>query len=232
MVYEGSTCTNPNYVTQEMIILNLTSKDKTKNFIITNNNPDYDYDACIEQQDPTDICTVCDNSVASGNVNEDACISCAEKRNYCLSRPGALLDTVAVSHIPAGEYDVSSIVTNPLMMSSQIYNTWRSYYAVPIETTTRELAIGEDDSDILIKIQNSNSIYNNAGGEYLSGRDDCCGDTLVFCCSDGEEFTLTNCCGGEFFCNWDHEQGCRGIGLSDALDYISNNYWPLDVEVC
>ncbi len=204
----GSNCYG--YTGNEMIMLNLTSTERESRFVVTNNNPDFNLNECVENDGATDICRQCDDSMQN-NINQQACMQCGIVRSGCI-RDNGLIDEVSVNYIPEGEYRADIMITNPSRIALQSQNY--PFIAIPIYTHTIIFNVPEQNSDINVYIPDSESIYDEAISRYDDKYDQ---QTSWPAC----EFRTCDC----------DEDCAKGLAFQEAMDYL-DWLWGFSWGVC
>lgn len=157
----------------EVVMLNLTSKDTGRTYMIMNQNPGYNETPCLIREGYQDDCKTCDDSILESSnesdetlIDQDACTACNKGKSLCLQDPEALQNTVEVNYIPGGQYTVSAMVMNPSKAAQGTASMVTMFLAVPISTVIIPFTSPEVNSSVYVEVEDSDSIYYIASYNY------------------------------------------------------------------
>jgi hypothetical protein len=131
-------------------------------------------------------------------------------------------ESIDIDFLPGGNYRIEAQIfdmSKMLALSPDIPWYQIPWYVTPVKTKSININIPESDSQINIFTTDMSYIINEAQNKFWHGYDDCCGPANLKCALGdiflpGEPLTT----------------GCKGVGLTKAMDYITKeNYFPLEV---
>ena len=214
--YTDSSCSLVKSIDNELVLLNLTSQDNSKSFLVVNNLEQSDVSSCIETGGFADECDTCDKSIQDfvndvvESVDTTACDICNVEKNRCLKNDVAREKTI--DYIPSGIYKASALILNPARVDAEADRY--PFVAAPIATQETLVTIPEEDVKLNVIITDSDIIYNTAKAKYEKTY---------------EDQTDFNCLLEDCRCS---SSCAKAAAIKSGMDYVANNIWPLEIRSC